>query len=72
MVMNFDLMSLKYVFVAGQTLSQNRVKHVYIYGVTNKKAVTSTFCITYINVFLPMQLIYRGKTQSYIRELCFS
>ena len=72
MVMNFDLMLLKYVFVANQTLSQKGMKHVHIYGVTNKKAVTATFCITYINILLPMQLIYGGKTQSYIRELCFS
>ena len=63
MVMNFDQTPLKYVPVASRTLSQKGAKHVSIYGATYRKAITATFGITYTNKFLPMQLIYGGKTQ---------
>ena len=63
MVMNFDQTPLKYVPVASRTLCEKGTKHVSIYGATYRQAITATFGITYTNTFLPMQLIYGGKTE---------
>ena len=61
--MNFDQTPLKYAPVASRTLSQKGSNHVAIKGASYKQAITATFGITYTNKFLPMQLIYRGKTE---------
>ena len=63
MVMNFDQTPLKFVPVASRTLCQKGSKHVAIHGVTYRKAITATFGITFSKKFLPMQLIYSGKTE---------
>ena len=66
--MNFDQTLLKYPPVSSQTLAEKNVKTVAISGLSYRKALTETFGITYSNHFLPMQLIYGGKTQaSYLK-----
>ena len=61
--MNFDQAPLKYAPVANQTLSRKRSKHVAIKEQSFKQAITATFGITFFDKFLPMQLIYGGKTK---------
>ena len=62
MLINVDQTPLKYAPVSNQTMAQKGSKHVVIEGSTYKNAVTATFGITYDNRFLPIQLIYGGKT----------
>ena len=64
LIMNFDQAPLKYAPVSSQTLAEKNVKTVAISGLSYRKALTATFGITYSNHFLPMQLIYGGKTQA--------
>jgi len=37
-------------------------KHIHVVGSSYKQAITGTFGITLSNTFLPLQLIYSGKT----------
>ena len=61
--MNFNQTPLKYAPVANQTLVRKGTKHVAVKGQSFKKAITTTFGITFSMKFLPMQLIYGGKTE---------
>ena len=71
LVMNFDQTPLKYAPVANQTLSRKGSKHVAIKGLSFKKSITATFGITLNLKFLPMQLIYGGKTQRSLPRVKF-
>ena len=62
MLINIDQTPLKYAPVSNQTMAQKGSKHVAIKGSSYKNAITATFGITYDNQFLPIQLIYGGKT----------
>ena len=62
MFTNIDQTPLKYAPVSNPLMAQNRSKHVAIEGSTYKNAITATFGITCDNQFLPIQLIYGGKT----------
>ena len=61
--MNFDQTPLKYAPVSNSTLAKKRSKHIPITGGVLKESITVTFRITYSGKFLPMQLIYKGKTE---------
>ena len=63
LIMNFEHTPLKYAPVANQTLTRKGTKHVAVKGQSFKKAITATFGITFSMNFLPMQLIYQGKTE---------
>ena len=63
LVMNFDQTSLKYAPVSSQTLAKQGSKYVSISGATYRTSLTATFGISLDNKFLPIQLIYSGKTQ---------
>ena len=62
MVINIDQTPLKYAPVSNQSMAQKGSSNIAIHGSTYKNAITATFGITYDNQFLPMQLIYGGKT----------
>ena len=66
LIMNFDQTPLKYAAVANQTLSRKGSKHVAIKDISFKMSITATFGITFNLKFLPMQLIYGGKTQRHL------
>ena len=68
LVVNFDQTPSKYAPVSSRTQAAKGSKHIVIAGFTYKQAITATFGITLANKFLPMQLIYGGKTaQSFPR-----
>ena len=71
LVMNFDQTPLKHAPVANQTLSRKGSKHVAIKGQSFKQAITATFGITFSDKFLPMQLIYGGKTKRSLPKVKF-
>ena len=62
LVINLDQTQSKYVPGHNKTLAPKDVKNVSIAGSTDKRTFTATFSITMDGQFLPMQVIYGGKT----------
>ena len=62
LIMNLDQTPLKYVPVSHHTMAKKGAKSVSIAGSSDKRCITGTFVITLAGDFLPMQLIYGGKT----------
>ena len=62
LIINFDQTPLKYVPVGNETLAKKGAQSVTIDGSSDKRSITGTFGISLTRDFLPMQLIYGGKT----------
>ena len=71
MVFNLDQTPLKYVPCGNTTLAQKSSSTVPIKGVSDKRMITGTFTISLDGKFLPMQLIYGGKTDRRIPKVDF-
>ena len=68
LILNIDQTPSKFAPTSSRTLAAKSSKHVSITGSSYKQAITATFGISFSKVFLPMQLIYGGKTaQSFPR-----
>ena len=72
LIMNFDQTPLKYAPVSSQTLAKKNVKTVAISGLSYRQGLTATFGVTFSNQFLPMQLVYGGKTEASYPKVKFS
>ena len=66
LILNVDQTPSKYVPSARYTLAQRNSKEV-----PDKRAVTATFVETLDSKFLPMQLIYGGKTKKSLQKIKF-
>ena len=62
LIINFDQTPLKMVQCGNNTLAQKNTRAVTIVGADDKISITATFSITLLGQFLPIQLIYWGKT----------
>ena len=62
LIQSFEKTPLKCAPVASETLKKPGSKHVAISEMTHQKSLTATFCITFSNRFLPLELLYGGKT----------
>ena len=62
LIINIDQTPLKYVPVGNETLAPRGETSVTIEGSADKRSITGTFAISLHGEFLPMQLIYGGKT----------
>ena len=62
LIINIDQTPLKYVPVGNETLAARGEQSVTIEGSADKRSITGTFAISFNGDFLPMQLIYGGKT----------
>ena len=62
LVLNADQTTCSYVSVRRMTMAARNAMSVTIKGLTNKRNITLTFVITLSGEFLPMQVIYQGKT----------
>ena len=71
MVLNLDQTPLKYVPCGNTTLAQKSSSTVPIKGVSDKRMITGTFTVSLDGKFLPMQLIYAGKTDRSIPKVDF-
>ena len=69
--MIFDQTPPKYVQVSSVTMAKTGETNVPIAGANNKRSMTATFSITFDNKFLPMQLIYKGKTNQSLPKVDF-
>ena len=64
-------MPLKYVPVSQETMAPCGSTAVTIEGSNDKRMITDTFVITFSGKFLPIQLIYGGKTIQSIPKVAF-
>ena len=71
MVINLDQTSSKYVPGCNKTLALKGIKSVSVAGSTDKRTITATFSITMDGKFLPIQIIYGGKTSKSILPVSF-
>ena len=71
LIINFDQTPLKYVPVGNETLSKQGAQSVTIDGSSDKRSITGTFGISLTRDFLPMQLIYGGKTKQCLPKYKF-
>ena len=69
--LNFDQTRSKYVQVSAMTMDKKGTSNVPIEGIDDKRSITATFSITFDNKFLPMQLIYKGKTSQSLPKVKF-
>ena len=72
LVLNLDQTLSKYIPVSNKTMAVKRSKNVPIMGSTDKHMITATFTITLDGHFLPMHLIYAGKTKKCLPIVQFS
>ena len=63
LILNLDQTPLSYVSPGKYTFNSKGAKTVPTKGVDDKRQITATFSISMTGSFLPMQLIYEGKTR---------
>lgn len=64
LVLNSDQTPCSYVSVGKSTMASRGSKSVPIKGLSDKRNITLTFVITLSGEFLPLQIIYAGKTKA--------
>ena len=62
LIFNWDQTGLNYVAVSNWTVEKEGAKHVKIKGLDDKRQITAVFGGTITGEFLPLQLVYQGKT----------
>lgn len=62
LVLNWDQTGIKLVPSSSWTMERQGKKRVEMVGVNDKRQITALFCGTMLGDFLPVQLIYKGKT----------
>ena len=63
LVINLDQTPLSYVSPGKYTMHQRGATNVPINGLDDKRQVTGTFAVSMTGNFLPVQVIYQGKTK---------
>ena len=71
LLINLDQTPIKYVPAGRTTLAKKNTKTVPIKGTSDKRTITARFPTLLQRDFLPMQLIYGGKTRKSIAQLKF-
>lgn len=71
LVFNMDQTPSKYIQSSRYTMEKSGQNSVAIAGSDDKRAITATFIIDLKGTFLPMQLIYGGKTNRSIPSVKF-
>ena len=62
LIMNWDQTGIKLVPSSSWTMEKRGSKRVEMVGTDDKRQITAVFCGTILGDFLPLQLIYKGKT----------
>ena len=62
LVLNWDQTGIKIVPSSTWTMEQQGSKRVEAAGVNDKRLITAIFCGSLVGDFLPLQIIYQGKT----------
>lgn len=62
LILNWDQTGIKIMPCSTWTMDQQGAKRVELFGVNDKHQITAVFCGTLLGDFLPVQVIYKGKT----------
>lgn len=62
LILNWDQTGIKIVSSNTWTMDQQGVKRVEVCGANDKRLITAVFCGSLVGDFLPIQVIYQGKT----------
>ena len=62
MILNWDQTAIKYIPVSNWTMVTEGSKRIELIGQDDKRQITTTFAGTLTGNFLPIQLVYEGKT----------
>ena len=62
LILNFDQTGLNYIPVTHWTMEKEGAKRVEVVAKDDKQQITAVFCGSMTGDFLPIQLIYEGKT----------
>ena len=62
LVLNWDQTGIKIVPSSNWTMERQGSKRVELIGTDDKRQITAMFCGSLLGDFLPLQLIYKGKT----------
>ena len=62
LIFNWDQTGIKLVPSASWTMNEQGAKRVELVGISDKRQITAIFCGNLLGTFLPVQLIYKGKT----------
>ena len=71
LIMNLDQTPLTYIPAMNHTMAKQNSKSVSIARTEDKRSITGTFTITLSGHFLPMQLVYGGKTKQRLPRFTF-
>ena len=71
LILNADQTPSSYISVGRSTMAQRRSKDVAVKGLGDKRNITVTFVVTLSGEFLPMQIIYGGKTKASLPRFQF-
>ena len=71
LVINWDQTALSYVPVSQWTMEEEGAKRVEIDGKDDKRQITAVFGCSLTGDFLPLQLIYQGKTTKCLPQVRF-
>ena len=63
LIINWDQTGMHYVPVASWTMEKEGSKRIEICGIDDKRQLTAVFGCSMTGDFLPVQLVYQGKTQ---------
>ena len=62
LVLNWDQTGIHLVPASTWTMNKEGFKRIEVSGVNDKRQITAVFCGTLTDDFLPLQLIYKGKS----------
>ena len=62
MILNWDQTAIKYIPVSNWTMATEGSKRIELIGQDDKRQITATFAGSLTGNFLPIQLVYEGKT----------
>lgn len=71
LILNWNQTGLKLVPSSTWTMERQGSKCVEMIGVNDKRQITAVFCGSLIGEFLPLQLIYKGKTARCLPRFTF-
>ena len=71
LVINWDQTGINYVPVSSWTMAKEGSKRVEIFGLDDKRQITGVFGCNMEGDFLPIQIVYKGKTAKCLPKFSF-
>ena len=71
LILNWDQTGINYVPVSQWTMEKKGSKCVEVIGLGDKRQITAVFAGTLAGDFLPVQLVYQGKTTKCLPDIDF-